>query len=445
MKLLQGTAQITSSGHLEIGGVSATELAARYGTPLYIMDEAFIRKNCRAWQQAVGNHGKVAYASKAFCTLAMCRLVDQEGLSLDVVSGGELATALAANFPAERIYFNGNNKSLEEIELAVRSNVGRVIVDNFYELEMLEQTAARFKRPVSILLRICPGVEAHTHEYVQTGQLDSKFGFTLDNGQAMSAVKVALTKPHLYLRGMQCHIGSQIFALDGFAAAGKTMISFLADIKKATGVILSELDMGGGLGIKYLPEDNPAQVKDLVQTVVRSVQMACATNNFPVPQLVFEPGRSIVGPPGWVIYRVGARKEIPGIRTYIAVDGGMADNPRPALYGSRYSALVANKANAALEETVTIAGKCCESGDILIKDITLPRLEPGDILAIPSAGAYQFSMASNYNRLCRPAVVFVRDGEAHVVVERESMADLFRHDLIPKAWEKQQERLRVAR
>lgn len=445
MTLLQGTAQTNRRGQLEIGGVSVPELATRYGTPLYVMDETLIRQNCRAWRQAVNSYGTVAYAAKAFCTLAMCRLVDQEGLSLDVVSGGELSTALAAAFPAENIYFNGNNKSTAELELAVHSKVGRIIVDNFHELELLEQTAARLRRSVDVLLRICPGIEAHTHQYVQTGQLDSKFGFTLENGQAMAAVQATLAKSHLRLRGLQCHIGSQIFALDGYAAAGKAMVAFMAAINSQTGVLLGELDMGGGLGISYLPQDAPAKVKDLVEITVQSVQIACAASDFPVPKLVFEPGRSIVGPAGWAIYRVGTRKEIPGVRTYVAVDGGMADNPRPALYGSRYDAVVANKVDAPPEEVVTIAGKCCESGDILIKDIALPRLEPGDILAMPSTGAYQYSMASNYNRLCRPAVVFVRDGKAYVVVERESTADLLRNDVIPSAWQKQAENLRAAR
>ncbi|MGI6129084.1 MAG: diaminopimelate decarboxylase [bacterium] len=445
MSLFKGTAQINSQGHLEIGGVSALELASRYGTPLYVMDEALIRQNCRSWKQAVGNHGMVAYAAKAFCTLAMCRLADQEGLLLDVVSGGELTTALAASFPPERICFNGNNKSMEELELAVQSKVGHVIVDNFLELERLNKIAAQFKRTVDIFLRICPGIEAHTHEYTQTGQVDSKFGFSLENGQALAAVEAALAKRHLRLRGVQCHIGSQIFALEGFAATAHTMIRFLASIRKKTGVALGILDLGGGLGISYLPEDKPAEINDLVQTTIQAVHNACDVNNYPVPQLVFEPGRSIVGPAGWTLYNVGARKEIPGVRTYVSVDGGMGDNPRPALYGSEYSAVVANKANARAEETVTIAGKCCESGDILIKDIALPKLEPGDILAIPSTGAYQFSMASNYNRLCRPAVVFVLGGEAYTVVRRETVSDILRNDIIPDAWKEHESKLRVAR
>jgi diaminopimelate decarboxylase len=298
---------------------------------------------------------------------------------------------------------------------------------------------------VDIFLRICPGIEAHTHEYTQTGQIDSKFGFTMENGQALAAVKTALAQRHLRLRGLQCHIGSQIFALEGFAATAHTMIKFLASIREKTGVVISVLDLGGGLGISYLPGDAPAKINDLVQITVQAVHNACNVNNFPVPQLVFEPGRSIVGPAGWTLYRVGARKEIPGVRTYVAVDGGMGDNPRPALYGSQYTAVVANRANAPAEETVTIAGKCCESGDILIKDIALPRLEPGDILAIPSTGAYQYSMASNYNRLCRPAVVFVRDGEAYVVVKRETISDMLRNDIIPNTWKERKEQWRVAR
>jgi diaminopimelate decarboxylase len=445
MSFINGTTTtVNNDNQLEIGGVSVPKLVAQYGTPLYVMDESLIRLNCRRWLEAVGNEGTVAYAAKAFCTKAMCRLAEQEGLALDVVSGGELATALAAAFPPEQIYLNGNNKSSEELELAVEAQIGRIIVDNFFELKQLEQAAARQGRPVNILLRICPGIEADTHEYVQTGQLDSKFGFTLANGQAKLAVQEALSQPHLQLQGLQYHIGSQIFALDGYTAAAEVMIGFMAEIQQHTGIILPELDVGGGLGISYLPDDAPAKVNDLVQAVIEALKAACGNHSFPLPRLVFEPGRSIVGPAGWAIYRVGARKEIPGVRTYVAVDGGMSDNPRPALYNSRYFALVANKANKPAEETVTIAGKCCESGDILIKDIALPRLEPDDILAMPSTGAYQYSMASNYNRLCRPAVVFVCNGESYTVVEREAVADLLRLDVIPAAWNRQR-LLRAAR
>ena len=444
MNFFNGTATINSDNQLEIGGLSVPELAARFGTPLYVMDEMLIRQNCRLWKQATANYGTVAYAAKAFCTKAMCRLIHQEGLALDVVSGGELATALAADFPAQLIYFNGNNKSAAELRLAIQAQVGRLVVDNFLELEMIEQIAARLKQQVDILLRICPGIEADTHEYIQTGQLDSKFGFTLANGQAMAAVEAALSKRHLRLRGLQYHIGSQIFALDSHAAAAKITVSFMATIYKKFGLTLAELDVGGGLGISYLPDDNPAGVSDLVQTVVHTIRTHCATSGLSFPTLVFEPVRSIVGPAGWAVYRVGARKEIPGVRTYIAVDGGLFDNPRPALYGSQYFAFLAKKANEPAVETVTIAGKCCESGDILIKDIALPRLEPGDIIAMPSTGAYQYTMASNYNRFCRPAVVFVNNGEAYTVVKRETIEDLLRNDLIPRAWDKEH-LLRAAR
>ncbi|MGI6604379.1 MAG: diaminopimelate decarboxylase [Firmicutes bacterium] len=444
---LTGTARINNQGELEIGGVTASELVARFGTPLYVMDEELIRENCRAWRAAVKTHlsrADVVYAAKAFCTLAMCRLVEQEGLGLDVVSGGELYTASSAGFPAGRIYFNGNNKSREELELAVNHRVGRIIVDNFLELELLEDIAASQQREMNILLRVSPGIEAHTHEYVKTGQLDSKFGFTLENGQAMTAVRKALRQPYLKLRGVQCHIGSQIFALDGYREATRVLIRFLRDVKQETGALLDELDLGGGLGVYYSEGDTPVSVAQCVGAIAGEARTYVEEMGIPLPKLVFEPGRSIVGPAGTVLYRVGARKEIPGVRTYVAVDGGMADNPRPALYGSRYSALVANKANKPSNEQVTIAGKCCESGDILIQDINLPHLEAGDILAVFTAGAYQYSMASNYNRLARPAVVFVRAGEAYLVVKRESMADLVRNDIIPAEWTGN-ESLRVVR
>lgn len=446
MKLM-GTARINARGQLEIGGVGVPELAERFGTPLYVMDEELIRVNCRRWREAATAHfsrADVAYACKAFCTLAMCRLADEEGLGLDVVSGGELFTALAADFPAGRIYFNGNNKSSEELEQAVRARVGRIIVDNFYELDLLAEIAARLHQRVSILLRISPGIEAHTHAYVKTGQVDSKFGFTLENGQALEAVRRALEKGALDLRGLQCHIGSQIFSPDGYLEAVRVMVAFLAQIKAETGVTLDELDLGGGLGVYYSEGDTPTSVESCIRQIAEAVRIRCQEMRFPQPKVIFEPGRSIVGPAGTAVYRVGARKEIPGIRTYVSVDGGMSDNPRPALYGSRYSALVANKANQPPEEVVTIAGKCCESGDILIVDVNLPRLEPGDLLAVFTAGAYQYSMASNYNRLTRPAVVFVRGGEAYVAVRRETMADLIRNDCIPQEWQMRQS-LRVAR
>lgn len=444
---LTGTARINGKGYLEIGGLSVPELAERFGTPLYIMDEELIRENCRSWREAVKANlprADVAYACKAFCTMAMCRLAEEEGLSLDVVSGGELYTAQAAGFPAGRIYFNGNNKSRDELEAAVRAKVGRIIVDNFYELNLLNEVASRLRQRVGILLRLSPGIEAHTHAYIQTGQLDSKFGFTLENGQALAAVKEALSQSHLELKGLHCHIGSQIFALDGYVKAVQVMVSFLDEIRQITGVVLEELDLGGGLGVYYSEGDTPVSIATCVGTIAAAVKECCRELRFPLPKVIFEPGRSIVGPAGTAVYRVGARKEIPGVRTYVAVDGGMADNPRPALYGSRYTALVANKANQLPAEVVTIAGKCCESGDILLSDVKLPRLEPGDLVAMLTAGAYQYSMASNYNRLTRPAVVFVRDGEAYLVVRRESFDDLIRNDLIPAAWAKE-ESLRAVR
>jgi diaminopimelate decarboxylase len=432
---LHGTQRINEQGHLEIGGCDTEKLAQQFGTPLYIMDEAHIREICRKYYQSFVKgleNAEVIYASKAFSTLAMCRIIAQEGLGLDVVSGGELYTALQADFPAERIYFHGNNKSLEELAMALKAGVGRIVVDNFYEMNLLNQLAQDMNLSVNILLRITPGIEAHTHEYIQTGQIDSKFGFTLSNGTADRALDLALSYSNLVVKGIHAHIGSQIFELDSFSHEVQIMIQYMADIYERTGCLLQELNLGGGFGIYYASGDDPAQIEDYAKTVGNALEAACRNHKFPMPKIIIEPGRSIVGTAGTTLYTIGSIKEIPGIRKYVAVDGGMADNPRPALYQARYEAVLANRAAEETAEEVSITGKCCESGDMLIWDINLPKVQSGDLLAVPCTGAYNYSMSSNYNRLVKPAVVLVEGGQADVILKRENHLDILRNDVIPE-------------
>ncbi|MDI6871310.1 MAG: diaminopimelate decarboxylase [Bacillota bacterium] len=431
---LRGTARINARNHLEIGGCDTVELARRFGTPLYVMDEALIRENCRAYREAFASEagGMVLYAAKTFLTTGMARLVDEEGLGLDVVSGGELYTALAAGFPSERIYFNGNNKSPAELEEALAARIGGVVVDNPSELALLSDLAARRGQRVAVLLRIAPGVQAHTHEYIQTGQADSKFGFPLVGGVALAGVKEALSASHLDLRGYHCHIGSQILALESYRAAVRAMLEFAAEARAATGYAPEVLDLGGGLGARYTADDDPPPIEELARTMRAAVAEEAAAHGLPCPTIFVEPGRSIVGEAGTTLYTVGAIKDIPGVRRYVAVDGGMTDNPRVALYQAVYEAIVANRAADAPSEVVSVAGKCCESGDMLLWDAALPPVERGDLLAVFTTGAYNYSMASNYNRLPRPAVVLVGGGRARLLVARETYADLIRLDLIPE-------------
>ncbi|MDA8443129.1 MAG: diaminopimelate decarboxylase, partial [Peptococcaceae bacterium] len=428
---LQGTMEINEQGHLVIGGCDTVELAQEFGTPLYIMDEDQIRRTCREYYRSfVSRHGnaEVIYASKTFSTVAMCHIIKEEGLGLDVVSGGELYTALAAHFPVERIYYHGNNKTPQELETALEARVGRIVVDNFRELELLNALAAQHQRVVDVLVRVTPGIEAHTHEYIQTGQIDSKFGFTLPNGDAMRAIKGVIDADHLNFRGVHCHIGSQIFELASYSYTAQVMLELSQQIYQETGVYVRELNLGGGFGIYYASGDDPAQISDYADLVMTTVSETADALGLPVPKVIVEPGRSIAGPAGTTLYTVGSLKDIPGVRKYVAVDGGMADNPRPALYQSCYEAIVANKASLAPETVVSITGKCCESGDMLIWDIELPEVVSGDLLAVSCTGAYNYSMSSNYNRLARPAVVLVKDGQADVIVQRETYADIVRND-----------------
>ncbi|MFZ8853212.1 MAG: diaminopimelate decarboxylase [Armatimonadota bacterium] len=429
--MLRGTMRVNERGHLEIGGCDCVELAKEFGTPLYVFDELLIRENCRRYKKAFAQNypaeAKVCYAGKAFLTLAMCRLVDEEGLWLDVASGGELFTALQAKFPPERIYMHGNFKTEDELKAAVRNKVGRVVVDCIEELERLNSIAASQNTVAEILLRLTPGVEAHTHEYIRTGQIDTKFGFHIENGIAFEGVKKALSLKNLKLRGFHSHIGSQIFETEPYRIAVEQMFSFAAMVRSETGFVMQELNLGGGLGIRYVPEDDPPSIESFVAAICDAVKETASRFGFELPSLAVEPGRSIVGEAGTTLYTIGVVKEIPKVRTYVSVDGGMSDNPRPALYGARYFAVVANKADRTPNKVVTVAGKHCES-DILIRDIALADPEPGNILAVFTTGAYHYSMASNYNRFPRPAVVFVKDGKAKLVVRRETYDDLLRCD-----------------
>ncbi|MEK3781368.1 diaminopimelate decarboxylase [Paenibacillus sp. FSL R5-0810] len=431
---LHGTSKINEQGRLEIGGCDTSELKAQYGTPLYIVDEQAVRNRCREYIEAFKASGlkfQVAYASKAFCVMAMCQLAEEEGMSLDVVSDGELYTALQAGFPVQRIHFHGNNKTPEEIEMAIDAEIGCFVVDNVVELHMLQAIAAEKNRKMNILLRLTPGVEAHTHEYISTGQTDSKFGFDIGNGSAFEAVKLAAAQNNIQLIGIHSHIGSQIFEVEGFQMAVGRVAEFAAKVKADLGITFKVVNLGGGFGIRYVDGDTPLHVSDYVKAITDAVKTHFAGIDSELPEIWVEPGRSIVGEAGTTLYTVGTSKDIPGVRKYVAVDGGMTDNPRPALYESKYEAILANRANEKPEETVSIAGKCCESGDMLIWDLDLPKVNTGDLLAVSCTGAYNYSMASNYNRIRRPAVVFVKDGQSRLVVRRESLQDIISNDVVP--------------
>lgn len=435
MVKLHGDMQINEKDHLLIGGCDVQELVNRYGTPLYVMDEKMIRRNCSAYYEAFTGtypNSMVIYAGKAFLTTAMCYLIQEAGLGLDVVSAGELHTAVKAGFPPEKIYFHGNNKTPDELRFALEAQIGRFVVDNLYELALLDTLCSEMNTRADILLRITPGIEAHTHAYIQTGQIDSKFGMVMNNGQAMEGIQKALKMKHLNLLGIHCHIGSQIFELESYQHTAEVMMDFLVKVQKETGRYFAELNLGGGFGIYYVSGDKPANVKTYAALVMETVKRLADQNQYPVPRVIVEPGRSIVGETGTTLYTIGSVKEIPGVRKYVAVDGGMTDNPRPALYQARYEGIIANKVSRPKTEEVSIAGKCCESGDMLIWDLHAPHVEPGDILAVFCTGAYNYSMSSNYNRLLKPAVVFVRDGHSDLVVKRETLDDLVRNDVVPE-------------
>lgn len=420
-------------GHLTIGGVDTIALAQEFRTPLYVMDEDQIRKHCRSFkssmEQFYGGNGLVCYASKAFSCKEMYRIIASEGLGVDVVSGGELYTAMAAGTDARKICFHGNNKTLDELKMALSYGVGRIVVDNIYELNALDALCGETGRRADILFRIKPGVDAHTHDFIRTGQIDSKFGFALETGEAFEAVRLALECKNLNFAGLHCHIGSQILDTQGFEAAAEVMMTFIKKIRDELGAEVRDLNLGGGFGIQYTQKDDPLPYEAFMEAVSVVIHRFCEENSMPLPFILIEPGRSIAAPAGITLYTVGGRKEIPGIRTYVSIDGGMCDNPRYILYQAEYDALIANKADQPKDTIVTIAGKCCESGDLIGENMPLQKCEPGDILAVCATGAYNYSMSSNYNRLQKPAVVFVKDGEARIAVRRESLEDLIRNDM----------------
>ncbi len=434
-----GTAAKNPQGHLTIGGVDSVELAQQFGTPLYVMDEALVRENCRAYVGAFREHypnAEVAYASKAFLCTAMVNLVEQEGMSLDVVSGGEIATALKAGFPMGKTYFHGNNKTVHEIELALKSGVGRIIVDSLHELELLDKVAWKLGITPKIYFRLTPGVGAHGHQYISTGQLDSKFGIPIETGDAMKVTKLALSMQHVELKGFHCHIGSQIFDLEGYKVAAGRMLQFVAQVKQETGFVTHELNLGGGLGVRYTDADAPLRPGALIAFMTSVVKQGCAELGLELPKLIVEPGRSIVGEAGTTLYTIGTVKEIPGIRNYISVDGGMGDNIRPALYQAEYECVVANKVDESANKVVTVAGRYCESGDKLLHDVKVAdSVTSGDLLAVFTTGAYNYAMASHYNRYPKPAVVFVGDGKADLVVRRESFEDMTAFDVVPERFQ----------
>lgn len=427
-----GTQQVNEQGNLMIGGVDTVELAKQYGTPLFVYDTALIRKRARGFIdtfEKLGVTAQVAYASKAFACIAVYQLAAQENLSLDVVSGGELYTAIKAGFPAERIHFHGNNKSIAELELAFDTKIGCIVVDNFYEIVVLKEIAQRKNQKMNVLLRVTPGVEAHTHDFITTGQADSKFGFDLNNGQADEAFKQVVNDEFINLLGLHCHIGSQIFETEGFSLAAGKVMQKMGVWKQEHGFVATVLNLGGGFGIRYTAEDKPLEPHEYVADMIKTVQAESEKLSLTMPEIWIEPGRSLVGDAGTSLYTIGSQKTVPGLREYIAVDGGMSDNIRPALYDAKYEAVIANKANNAKTSTYTVAGKLCESGDKLIIDATLQKVETGDILAMFCTGAYGYSMASNYNRVPRPAVVFVENGEHQLAIQRESYENLVVNDL----------------
>ncbi|MEX1317461.1 MAG: diaminopimelate decarboxylase [Synechococcaceae cyanobacterium] len=425
------TASLDAEGHLLVGGCRLSELARTYGTPLYVLDEATLRASCRAYRLALEAHypapSLALYASKANSSVALTALVAAEGLGLDAVSAGELLTALRGGMPPERIVLHGNNKSREELILAARSGV-TVVVDNWRDIELLSELAPGLAEPVRLMLRFTPGIECHTHEYIRTGHLDSKFGF--DPDQLEAVLKHLAACPWGRLTGLHAHIGSQIFELQPHRDLAGVMADALA-LARSLGHPVSDLNVGGGLGIRYVASDDPPSIEAWVAAVAAALVQACRQRDLDLPRLLCEPGRSLVATAGVTLYAVGSRKEIPGIRTYLSVDGGMSDNPRPITYQSLYTAVLADRPGAEASEIVTVAGKHCESGDVLLKDVALPPATSGDVIAVFATGAYNASMASNYNRIPRPAAVLVADGTADLVQRREQPEDLLRYDVLP--------------
>jgi diaminopimelate decarboxylase len=427
--------EVSPEGTMQLAGHDVRDLMARYGSPLLVMLEQRLRNACHAYLEQMEQYprSRVYYASKAFLTTGLCRLLEEEGLGLDVVSMGELQTALAAGFPPQMILMHGNAKTTEDLELALGAGIGRIVIDNLEEIDRLSQLTETLETTANVLVRVTPGVKPSTHHYVQTGQVDSKFGFNLQGDAAELAVERILSCPRLKLIGLHCHIGSQIFELKPYSIAARTMMKFYAHVKLDLGAPLDELNMGGGLGIRYAPEDFPPSVKEHVQSLRQAVLEASDELGIEPPLLCDEPGRSIVGRAGVTLYTVQSTKRIPGVRNYASVDGGMTDNPRYALYDARHQVVAATRLDQQATTLWSISGRCCESGDMLIHDVCLPELAAGDILAVLATGAYTYSMSSNYNRVARPAVILAAPGRSDLLAARESAADLLRLDRIP-AW-----------
>ncbi|MFD7220596.1 diaminopimelate decarboxylase [Streptomyces sp. NPDC059892] len=429
-KVWSRTVRRNEDGVATVAGIEVTRLAEEFGTPAYFLDEADFRARCRAWADAFGEDADVFYAGKAFLSRAVVRWLDEEGLNLDVCSGGELATALAAGMPAERIAFHGNNKSVQEIERAVSAGVGRIVLDSFQEIVQVAHVAQRLGRLQPVQIRVTVGVEAHTHEFIATAHEDQKFGVALAGGQAAEAVRRALKLDGLELIGIHSHIGSQIFDMAGFEVSARRVVQLLADVRDEHGVELPEIDLGGGLGIAYTSEDDPREPHDIAKALNDIVTRECESAGLRTPRISVEPGRAIVGPTAFTLYEVGTIKPLEGLRTYVSVDGGMSDNIRTALYDAEYSVALVSRRSDAEPMLTRVVGKHCESGDIVVRDAFLPAdLAPGDLIAVPATGAYCRSMASNYNHALRPPVVAVRDGEARVIVRRETEEDLLRLDV----------------
>lgn len=426
------TTKINDDGNLEIGGCDLVKLAEKYGTPLYVLDEATIRKICRDYKDAFKGYPKVnmMYASKALCSSATSALIASEGFGFDVVSSGEIFTVYKSGANMSKVLFNGNNKSYDELSLAIELGVGRISVDNFFELSLLNEIAKSHKKIVNILLRITPGIECHTHEYIQTGHLDSKFGFDLT--QIDDAVELIVNDyTNLKLHGLHAHIGSQIFEKSIYGDEIKILVKEIARLDEKFGLKLDEINIGGGLGVKYVEADYPPSTYEVAEIVIKRLYECIEKYKIDAPALFIEPGRSIISTSGVTLYTLGSSKQVPKAKTYFAVDGGMADNARPSMYQAEYDAQIANKPDYELAQTVTVAGRFCESGDILIKNIKLPEIEEGDILCVYNTGAYNYSMASNYNRVQKPAMVLVNNSQSDIIIKRESLEDLIAHDIIP--------------
>jgi diaminopimelate decarboxylase len=424
------TGRVNAKGHLEIGGCDTADLAKKFGTPLYIIDEEDVRQCCRDYKKAFSSYKNVefAYASKALSVISLIRVIKDEGFSVDVMSGGELFTALKTWIKPQRIIFHGNNKSKRELEEAIWARVGRIVIDNFDEIDLIEKVASKMKRKVNVLLRINPGVEAHTHDAVKTGQTDSKFGISKE--RALEAVNKILASKYMNFLGLHAHIGSQIFDAQGYIAEIDVLTKLAYYIKTKIGVDIAELNIGGGVGVPYTEADDPISLDAFAAEIIKALKSCLAGYSLKMPKLILEPGRSIIARAGVTVYTVGHVKHITGIRTYVLVDGGMSDNIRPLLYGAKYEFVAASQMEEKKTEKVTIAGKHCESGDVLGKDVMLPHLKGGDLLGVLCTGAYNYSMASNYNRVTRPAMVMVKKKKAKLIVRRETYKDLIRNDVL---------------